>query len=38
MRDYPRAALRDLRSAVLILAKTAGVKGDTIIRGEKIDE
>jgi hypothetical protein len=38
MRDYPRAALRDLRSAMLILAETAGVKGDTIIRGEKIDE
>ncbi|POR35134.1 Uncharacterized protein TPAR_04682 [Tolypocladium paradoxum] len=38
MRDYPRAALRDLRSAMLIVAEPAGVKADTIIRGEKIDE
>jgi len=32
MRDNPRAALHDLRSAMLVLAELAGVKGDTIIR------
>jgi len=37
MRDYPRAAVGDLRSAVLVLAETVDFKGDTIIRGEKID-
>jgi HAD superfamily hydrolase (TIGR01549 family) len=38
MRDYPRTAIRDLRFAMLILAEIAGVKDDTIIRGERIDE
>ncbi|KAM5349589.1 hypothetical protein ACJ41O_006094 [Fusarium nematophilum] len=37
MRDYPRAAIRQLRSAVLVLAHRAGVSGDTIITGEDVD-
>jgi len=32
MRDNPRAAVYDLRSAMLVLAELAGVKGDMIIR------
>ena len=38
MRNCPRAAIRDLCSATLILAEKAGVKGDTIIKSEEIDE
>ena len=37
MRDYPRAAVRDLRSIMLILAERAGIKDDTVVEGENID-
>jgi hypothetical protein len=38
MRDYPRAATRDLRQAMLLVAEKAGIKDHTIVEGEKIDE
>ena len=38
MRDFPRAAVRDLRSIVLILAERAGIRDDTVVKGERIDD
>ncbi|KAH6869757.1 HAD-like domain-containing protein [Thelonectria olida] len=37
MRDYPRAAIRQLRAATLILAEAAGIREDTIVLVEDID-
>ena len=37
MRDYPRAAVRDLRSTMLLLADKAGIRDDTVIMGEDIE-
>ncbi|OHF00686.1 hypothetical protein CORC01_04003 [Colletotrichum orchidophilum] len=34
MRDHPRAALRNLRSVMLILAKVAGIQTSTVVKGE----
>ncbi|KAK8091026.1 haloacid dehalogenase- type II [Apiospora phragmitis] len=38
MRDYPRAAVRNLRCAMLVLAGMGGVEMDTVVTGEGIDE
>lgn len=38
MRDLPRAAVRDLRSIMLVLAERAGIQDDTVVKGEKIDD
>jgi hypothetical protein len=37
MRNYPRAAVRDLRSAML-MAEKASIKHDIVIRGPGVDE
>ncbi|KAL6904273.1 hypothetical protein GGI43DRAFT_432864 [Trichoderma evansii] len=37
MGDYPKAAIRQLRCAMLILAEQAGIRQNTIITGEQID-
>lgn len=37
MRDYPRAALRNIRSAMLLVAEKAGIYGETVITGEGLD-
>jgi putative hydrolase of the HAD superfamily len=37
MRDYPRAAVRNLRFAMLNLAETLGIKDETTISGEQLD-
>jgi hypothetical protein len=38
MRDYPRAAIRQLRSAMLILAEQVEIGQNTIVTGEQIDQ
>ncbi|KAG4442980.1 hypothetical protein IFR05_001511 [Cadophora sp. M221] len=38
MGDYSRAAVRDLRTAMMTLARKANIQDSTIVRGEKIDE
>lgn len=38
MRYYPRAALRDLRSAMLILVEVSGTNDHVLFKGEKNDE
>ncbi|KAL7948348.1 HAD-like domain-containing protein [Trichoderma barbatum] len=38
MRDYPRAAIRQLRCVMLILAEQAGIRQNTTITGEQIDQ
>ncbi|KAL6837386.1 hypothetical protein V8C40DRAFT_229824 [Trichoderma camerunense] len=36
MRDYPRATLRHLRSALVTLAEQAGIRQNTVVTGEQI--
>ncbi|WQF77254.1 Putative HAD superfamily, haloacid dehalogenase-like hydrolase [Colletotrichum destructivum] len=37
MRDHPRAALRNLRSVMMILAEIAGIEASLVVEGEEID-
>ncbi|OBR14897.1 Had-superfamily subfamily variant 1 [Colletotrichum higginsianum IMI 349063] len=37
MRDYPRAALRNLRSVMMILAEIAGTQASLVVEGEGIE-
>ncbi|KAF5264470.1 hypothetical protein FOXYS1_4756 [Fusarium oxysporum] len=38
MKDYPRAAMRQLRTAMLAIAKKAGLEDDVVVTGEEIDK
>ena len=38
MRDFPRAAVCDLRSIMLVLAERAGIQDDTVVKIEKVDD
>ncbi|KAM0208988.1 hypothetical protein ACHAPQ_011996 [Fusarium lateritium] len=38
MRHYPRVAIRQLRSAMLILAEQADISQNTVVTGEQIDQ